>query len=73
MELYVLCEDFYFRRANREQINWAYITRIPKVESPKSPSDYRPISLINSTLKIISKILATRLRKVLCSLVDSSQ
>lgn len=72
-ELYVLCKDFYFGRANREQINSAYITLIPMVESPKSSSDYRPINLINSTLKIISKILATRLRKVLCSLVDNSQ
>lgn len=72
-ELCVLCEDFYFGRANLEWINWACITLIPKVESPESPSDYRPISLINSTLKIISKILATRLSKVVCSLVDSSQ
>lgn len=72
-ELCVLCEDFYFERANLERINWACITLIPKVENLESPSDYRPISLINSTLKIISKVLATRLSKVLCSLVDSSQ
>lgn len=72
-ELVDLCEDNYFGRDNLECINWACISLIPKVETPKSPSNYRPISLINSTLKIISKILATRLRKVLCSLVDSSQ
>lgn len=72
-ELLVLCKDFYFGRANIERINWTCITLIPKVEVPELPSDYRPISLINSTLKIISKILASRLSKVICFLVDNSQ
>lgn len=43
------------------------------MESPESPGDYRPISLINSTLKIISKLLATRLGSVLDMLVDNAQ
>lgn len=64
-DIFKLCEDFYFGRANLERINWANIMLIPKVESLENPGDYRPISLINSSLKIISKLMD--------DLVDSSQ
>ncbi|XP_039122026.1 uncharacterized protein LOC120258641 [Dioscorea cayenensis subsp. rotundata] len=67
-DIFKLCEDFYFGRANLERINWANLALIPKVESPELLGDYRPISLINSTLKIISKLLAIRLSKGRCIL-----
>lgn len=60
-DLLLLCDDFFWLRANLGKINLASITLIPKVETPAHPGDYRPVSLINSSLKIISKILATRL------------
>lgn len=72
-DIFQLFDDFYWGKANLERINLANIELIPKVESPESPSDYRPISLINSTLKIISKLLATRLGRVLDALVDNAQ
>ena len=49
-----LCEDLYVGKANLERINWASIALIPKVEAPDSPWDFRPISLINLSLKIVS-------------------
>lgn len=39
----------------------------------KTPGDYHPSSLINSSLKIISKLLANKLSKVIGFLVDSAQ
>lgn len=72
-DIFILCDDFYAGKANLERINWANIALIPKVESPESPGDYMPISLINSSLKIISKLLATRLGKVMDDLVDTAQ
>ncbi|XP_039130342.1 uncharacterized protein LOC120266746 [Dioscorea cayenensis subsp. rotundata] len=72
-EIWQLCEDFYTGKANLERINWASIVLIPKVLCPSSPGDYRPISLINSSLKVISKILASRLSMVMDSLVDHAQ
>lgn len=68
-----LCEDFYSGFANLERINWASIALISKVDSHESTVDYHPISLINSSLKILSKVLANRLSKVLSSLVDFDQ
>lgn len=64
---------FFSGKANLERINWASIALIPKISSRASPSDYRPISLINSSLIIISKILASRLSTVMDPLVDNIQ
>ncbi|XP_039126955.1 uncharacterized protein LOC120263117 [Dioscorea cayenensis subsp. rotundata] len=72
-DLLLLCNDFFFHRANLERINWASIALIPKVDSPEALGDFRPISLINSSLKIISKLLASRLSKIINSLVSTEQ
>jgi hypothetical protein len=42
-------------------INMAHIVLLPKKQDAASLSDYRPISLINSAVKIIMKLLANRL------------
>lgn len=73
MDLLKLYEDFFFGRAKREKINWASIVLIPKVVVLEGPGDYRPISLINASLKILLKLLAMPLSKVLNSLVDADQ
>lgn len=70
MDVMKLCEDFYDGKANLERINWACIALIPKASNPTSLGDYRPISLIYSSLKINSKILVSRLSSVMDSLVD---
>ena len=44
------------------QINTAFITVIPKPDkNPEDVRNYRPISLINNDLKVLTKILANRL------------
>lgn len=68
-----LCYDFFEGRANLEHLNWVNIALIAKKASPESINDYRPISLINSTCKIISKLLTNRLSWVIDFLVDDSQ
>ena len=45
-----------------QQMNEALIYLIPKDRtSPKSPDQQRPISLMNTWLKVVDKLLATRL------------
>ncbi|GJT31588.1 RNA-directed DNA polymerase, eukaryota [Tanacetum coccineum] len=53
--------------------NSSFITLIPKIPDVKLVKDFRPICLIGSLYKIISKILANRLVLVLDDLVNEVQ
>jgi hypothetical protein len=46
---------------------------IPKVNTPQTVNDFRPISLINGVVKIITKLMGDRLQKVILSLVYPNQ
>ncbi|GJW02387.1 RNA-directed DNA polymerase, eukaryota, partial [Tanacetum coccineum] len=53
--------------------NYAFIALIPKSLDPKTVSDYRPISLIGSLYKVVTKILAMRLSTVISDLISDVQ
>ncbi|GJR80795.1 RNA-directed DNA polymerase, eukaryota [Tanacetum coccineum] len=53
--------------------NSSFIALIPKVPDAKFVSDFRPISLIGSMYKVITKILANRLSSVISDLVSDVQ
>jgi hypothetical protein len=42
-------------------LNTAYITLIPKKDDAEHPIDFRPISLVHSFAKLLTKIMANRL------------
>lgn len=53
--------------------NSSFVTLIPKVPDPLTLGDYRPITLIGSLNKIITKLLATRVRMVIRDVVSEVQ
>nr|GEZ00866.1 RNA-directed DNA polymerase, eukaryota [Tanacetum cinerariifolium] len=73
-------------RWNRESVQWffkhgyfasgcnsSFVTLIPKTADPKMVSEFRPIRLIGSLYKVVTKILATRLANVISDLISNVQ
>ena len=72
-DFYRLCEDFFEGHLDLESINYSYITLVPKVNNPEGVNDFRPISLLNSSIKILTKLLADRLQLVILELIHANQ
>ena len=72
-DFYLLCDEFHQGGLNLESINAGFITLIPKVNSPECVNDFRPITLLNCCLKLITKILANRLQKIILRIVHRNQ
>lgn len=54
-------------------LNFTHVALIPKVKKPEDMKDLRPISLCNVSYKLISKVLANRLKKILPLIIKENQ
>ncbi|KAL5556007.1 hypothetical protein UlMin_038243 [Ulmus minor] len=54
-------------------VNETIITLLPKIKNPTRITEFRPISLCNVLYKIISKMLANRLRMVMGTIISEEQ
>jgi hypothetical protein len=68
-----LIRDFHSSVIDISCLNSSYITLIPKKPNPASVDDYRPIFLLNYSLKCITKLLSTRLQTIITRVVDPNQ
>jgi len=53
--------------------NASFIALVPKVRDPSKLEQYRPISLVGAIYKVIAKVLAGKIKKVLASIIDDNQ
>lgn len=60
-------------RGSIEDFNETFICLIPKVQNALAMKNFRPISLCSTMYKIVSKILANRLKSVLSGLISHNQ
>ena len=71
-EIYDFVLEFFVFGCTVRHLNVTWVTLIPKVENPTSIEDFRPISMVGTLYKIISKI-SSRLKEVIAPLIDESQ
>ncbi|WVZ65394.1 hypothetical protein U9M48_014768 [Paspalum notatum var. saurae] len=72
-DLFSLFECFYRGDADLERVNRAHIVLLPKQPGASTPHAFRPISLQNCPVKIITKVLTTRLQRQIGNLIDMDQ
>jgi hypothetical protein len=65
--------DFHARGKFEKSLNSTFIFLIPKMSGASELKDYRPISLVSGIYKIISKVLANRLRLVMNNIISIPQ
>ncbi|XP_026420298.1 uncharacterized protein LOC113316301 [Papaver somniferum] len=66
-------EEFQQKEKLDWRINCSFICLLPKKDQIGSPQDFRPISLVSSVYKVISKVLTQRLKTVLPQLISENQ
>ena len=71
-DVYTLCKGFFHHQEDIKSINSSYITLIPKKDNLESVNNFRPISLLNSSMKIITKLLANRLQSKALQIVHKN-
>lgn len=72
-EVRIMFDQFHANEKIPKSFLSFFVTLIPKVNALMSLNQYRPISLLGSLYKLLSKVLASRLSKVINSIISVSQ
>lgn len=72
-EVWEIVEDSRHSRRILKAFNATFLTLIPKEQGANTPEKFHPISLCNVILKIITKVLANRLKPLLPILISPEQ
>lgn len=68
-----LVHEFHAGSAHLENLNDAFITLVPKKQTPKAVGDFRPISLTSVGLKFLTKLAANRFQEEITKCVHKNQ
>lgn len=66
-------QSFFIKGFLPKGLNTTIIALIPETDSSRQMKDYRPISCCNLIYKVISKIIATRLKRILPDFINMNQ
>lgn len=72
-EVWGMVNDFFITGKLPKGFSPYFVALIPKIKNPQSLNEYRSISLLGCLYKIISKLLADRLKKVLLEVISCNQ
>ena len=73
LDLFRAVQSFFTSGHMLRKWNETAIVLIPKVKTPESISQFRPISLINFSYKIISKVMVNRLKPIVNEIISPEQ
>ena len=72
-EILDLFKEFFYERSFAKSLNTTFLVLIPKKGGADDLGDFRPISLLGGLYKLLAKVLANRLKKVLDKVVSMDQ
>jgi hypothetical protein len=72
-DFYALCQGFYDGTICMKSINESHIVLVPKKDNPVRINDFKPISLLNSSVKLLTKLLANRLQGIILNIIHKNQ
>jgi hypothetical protein len=72
-EVFSVILNFFHSGVLDGRVNTTHIALIPKKKNPEHISEFRPISLCHVVYKVISKVLANRLKLILPDLISPLQ
>ena len=73
LDVWAVVEDSRSSSSILKSLNSTFIALIPKQEDVVTPSKFRPIALCNVLYKIISKVMANRLKPILPLIISEEQ
>ncbi|XP_057811281.1 uncharacterized protein LOC131025504 [Salvia miltiorrhiza] len=72
-DLLKVLKEFHANGKLTRGCNTAFVVLIPKKTAASELKDYMPISLINSLYKVLAKVLALRMKKVMNLIISERQ
>lgn len=72
-DVFAVIEEFHKSLSSKKYLNALFISLIPPKINAINIRDFRPISLFGSAYKIVSKVLANRLKGVLDKVISAPQ
>lgn len=67
-----LFEQFHMQNSMTHSLNATFLVLIPKKGGAGDVNDFKPISLLGSLCKLLAKVLANRLKRVMGKVVSNS-